>query len=193
VVSTVNGGSAGYGSAQGAIAVNQLEQVLQYFLNADNNLPPSAVERGSQLNAYDPNDKNFIAQQTTISGYLSRLPAGSTYILPVVKIDPTATSANVVVGFARLRLAKNGVFLSAGKPTALIFTLGDSAPMRNATSATGIATVAPNVGLPMPASVAPFKPRVFDFTQNSLPVRLPGLVMAPALSPYHLTPPSPSS
>jgi hypothetical protein len=47
-----------------------------------------------------------------------------------------------------------------------------------------MATIPPNLGNQLAPPVAPFLPRIYRAGDNSLSPRTPGIVYAPALSPY---------
>jgi len=176
-------GGAYYGSAQGDLAISQLESLLQYFSkNTQTNLAPAAVERGSQLSAFNPADPAFVRHQNEIRSAVIALPPLRNYILPVLAADPSFAGVNIVVGFARLQIT--GFSTSGQQVTQAICTLSDSVPLRNVSSATGMSTIAPNLGNQMQAPVAPFLPRAYRVSDNSLAPRTPGIVLAAALSPY---------
>jgi hypothetical protein len=176
-------GGAYYGSAQGNVAISQLESLLQYFSNnTQTNLAPAAVEIGSQLNAFNPADPKFVARENEILTALNKLTPGKNYILPVIAKDPTFAGANVVVGFARLQLT--GFTAVGTQITGATGKMADSVPLRNCSSVAGMATIPPNLGSQLPQPVAPFLPRIYRASDNSLAPRTPGLVYAPALSPY---------
>jgi hypothetical protein len=176
-------GGAYYGSAQGNLAIDQLESLLQYFSNnTQTNISPAAVEVGSQLSAYNPADPNFVARENEILTALNKLTRGKNYILPVIANDPTFAGTNVVVGFARMQLT--GFTAVGTQITGATGALADSVPMRNCSSVAGMATIPPNLGNQLAPPVAPFLPRIYRAGDNSLAPRTPGLVYAPALSPY---------
>ncbi len=174
-----------YGIAQGSQAINQLLSMLGYFKSGSAATLPAQVERGSQLSAYDP---AFFTttQQTNISQAISLLP-NKFYMLPVLASDPNfAGNNNMVVGFARFKL--NSVNTASGAVVSLTMDIGESVPMRNASSATGFSTVSNVNNSVMPAPVYPFLPRQYDNASNGMSVRQRGTVLAPALSPRKITP-----
>lgn len=181
-----------YGTAISDSDISQFEGLLNYFGAASHQqtVPPNMVERGSQLNAFDPASASFIARQSDISQTLSQLPLQKFYIIPVLLNDPTfsggngtAITGNVVAGFAWLRL----VSISPSTLTAT-FQVGQSIPVRNATAATGFTTAgfsAGNLNL-LPPPVSPFTPRTVDPSSGGMSVRPAGVVLAPAISPRQL-------
>jgi len=186
-IATSNGIS--YGSGQGIQAINQLIGLLGYFSgqNGQASVAPAVVERGSVLNAFDPANSVFVQQQTKITQAVSQLPINRYYIVPVLAANPSfAANSNVVVGFARLKLDQ--VILTGGVVTGLSMDIGESVPLRNASSATGFSTVSGAGNTPMPAPVAPFAPRQYDPNTNGITVRPRGIVLAPALSPRQINP-----
>jgi hypothetical protein len=178
-----------YGNGQGNVAINQLEGLLGYFgaKSGQQSIAPAVVEAGSQLNAFDP---AFLgARQSEVYGILATLPLLSPqnpqspqfYILPVLQSDPSFTSQNVVVGFAwvRLQVTYSGVLT-------ITCTLGDSVPVRNASSATGFSSIPGNTTNLMPPATKPFLPRYVEQNSNGVFPRYRGMVLAPAVSPRQL-------
>jgi hypothetical protein len=174
-----------YGNGQGDTAIDQLEGLLNYF-GARAFVPtiaPAVVERGSQLNAFDPANPAFTNRANEISQTLLQL-GQRYYIFPVLASDPSFTKTNTVVGFARLALGQ--ITFTAGMPVAITITIGESVPLRNASSATGFASIPTNTTNLMPAPVFPFGPRQFDTSSGGVSIRPRGIVLAPALSPRTL-------
>ncbi len=181
------GSSSGnyYGNAQGPQAINQLISLLAYFTSGNGSVLPTNVERGSLLGAFDP--ATFTAtQQTSISQAVSQLP-NRFYIIPVLANDPNfAGNNNTVIGFARFKL--DSVNTVGSTITSLTMDIGESIPVRNASSATGFYTVSNSSNTPMPAPVYPFLPRQYDTASNGITIRQRGVILAPALSPRQITP-----
>jgi len=170
-----------YGNGQGGAAIDQLEGLLGYFGAQSGQQPiaPAVVEAGSRLNGFDP--ALLGARQSEVYTALSTVPSRF-YIVPVLASDPSFTSQNIVVGFARLQLQVSfvaGVLSITGN-------LGDSVPVRNASSATGFSSIPGNTANLMPAAIAPFLPRQVDQASNGVSLRPRGLVLAPATSPRQL-------
>jgi hypothetical protein len=171
-----------YGSGQGDTAIDQLQGQLNYFgaTATVQTIAPAVVERGSLLNAFDPADPTFLKRANEISQTLVQVPQ-KFYIIPVLANDPTFTGQNSVVGFARVSLGQT-IFV-AGEPSAINITIGESIPLRNASSAVGFATTQVTSGTLMPAPIFPFLPRQFDSASGGVSKRPRGIVLAPALSP----------
>jgi len=174
-----------YGSATGDLAVDQLEGLLNYFAAGTRQLTlaPAMVERGSQLNAFDPNDASFFARRNEVAQALRQLP-GRDYILPVLAGDPSFITRNTVVGFARFRLGQ--VTIINNMPTAVTVFIAESVPVRNASSVTGFSSIPGNAGNLMPPPVYPFVPRPLDLSSNGVAQRPRGIALGPAISPRSL-------
>lgn len=172
-----------YGTAQGDVAIDQLIQLCNYFVPAENTnvLPPGVVERGSKLQAYDPQDSIFLSRKQELINRMAQLPLNRFYIVPVVANDPKYTEDNQVVGFARLRLVQ--AVNSDGSDFALGFELAESVPVRNASFANGLASIPYVQGTIIPPSVSPFDERTVLADQSSVSTRPRAVVLAPALSP----------
>lgn len=186
-VNVAGSGSSGnyYSSATGSQGIAQLIAMLNYFASGNSSVIPTNVESGSVLGAFDPNAMTG-AQQTSISQVFSLLPSRY-YIIPVLAGDPSfAGNNNTVVGFARMRL--DTVNTINGAITSLVMDIGESIPLRNASSATGFSSVSNNSNSPMPAPVFPFLPRQYDYASNGINPRLTGIILAPALSPRMIKP-----
>ncbi|MBS1996864.1 MAG: hypothetical protein JSS86_11155 [Cyanobacteria bacterium SZAS LIN-2] len=177
-------------TAQGALAVGQLQGLLSYFALAGQSaaLAPACIETGSPISAFDPADPAFTSgqNQTKIAALVNALP-DRTYILPVVAgsqpLLATAQAVNVrntVVGFAYARITKPSV---SAQPFSVNITFVPSPPLRNVASAAGLATLPPNAGNFLPAPALVFQPRTFDAASGGVTSRYPGVAMAPALSP----------
>jgi hypothetical protein len=173
------GGATGFGSAG---STTNLQDILRYFAhNQAQNLPPSAVERGSELSIYS---LTGISQSQTVSQIRTTIAsrAGIPLYLPVMQGEQ-------VVGFARGTLAYTQ--LATGTPPfALALTLASSLPSRNASSATGYSSNSSTHSTLMPAPPigSVFQPRSVNFTNNLLSTRSFGVVLAPSLSPRTLPP-----
>lgn len=178
-------GSPFYDSTQGQNAINQLIGLLNYCTTKNSATAPAVVERGSALNAFDPANATFTSNATRISTAAS-LMLGKTLIFPVFVNDPIFTGTNAVAGFARLTVTQVIISGTTKLPTQIQFTLGESVPVRNASTATGYATTPPSTTTLLPAPVYPFTPRSLDLNTNGLTVRPRGIVLAPALSPRQL-------
>jgi Flp pilus assembly protein TadG len=198
----VNDSSSGntnsfYGTATSLADVDQLESLLSYFGGATPQaaVPPTVVERGSALAAYDPASQSFSASQTTLVQALTNImqsqPA-KCYMLPVLYNDPSFTLSanqpnNSVAGFAIARLTAASVTTTGIQVS---ITLQPSVSMRNASCANGLLTTGnPNNGNSpnmMPAAVAPFLPRQVDVVSGGMTQRPLGVVLAPALSPRQI-------
>ena len=161
--------------------------MVTYFAAPNNatSLPPTLVERGSQLATFDPAGVNFQARFPTLFGKLQQLPLGHFYILPVLSSDSTFSGRVAVVGFARMQLVQ--VTNPSNGQLQLIFAIGESVPVRNAVASEGYATIPQmQAGNFMPAAVAPFSARTFNPANNSVSARPRGVALAPALSPRRL-------
>lgn len=184
------GGTQYYGGGQGTVALNQLYGTLSFFANPNsaNALPPAVVERGSKVFAFDPADPIYQQQaQSLLTARVKTVPTGANafYILPVISDNPIFGGTNKIVGFARMALT--GVNLdSNGIVTSFNATIGEAAPMANASVGTALATVPAVTGTSIPVlqpTEQEFAPRSFDGASNSIAARPRGVVMAPALSP----------
>jgi Flp pilus assembly protein TadG len=185
-VGTYGSSTSYYGNAQGNLAIGQLEGLLGYFTSPQSfsAIAPAFVERGSQLNAFDPADPAFIANQSAITGFLSDPSlVNRFFIFPVLASDPSFASINTVAGFAWLQLSKVNVTGGSGTPISITVTMGQSIPLRNACSVSGLSTVPTSFATPMPAAVYPFTGRTWDSTSNGVSISPRGVVLAPALSP----------
>jgi hypothetical protein len=184
------GGLQYYGGGQGTVALNQLYGTLSFFSNANaaNALPPGVVERGSKIFAFDPADPIYRQQaQLLLTARVKTVPIGPNayYILPVISDNPIFGGTNKVIGFARMALTAVNVD-SNGVVTSFKATLGESAPMANASVGTALASVPSITGTSIPtlqSTEQEFAPRSFDGASNSIAARPRGVVMAPALSP----------
>jgi hypothetical protein len=185
-VAATNGGASYYDAAQGNNALSELQALLNYFAAGSSSqvVAPAMVERGSQLNAFDPADAKFAAQQTQIFNWLNsaRTPSTRFLIVPVIAADPSFSATNRVTGFARLQLT-NVVPPANGKIAQITAVMGESVSMRNASSATGFSAIPTNLGVQMPAPIVPFSARTYDSASGAISARARGIVMAPALSP----------
>jgi hypothetical protein len=172
-----------YGSGQGELALDELIKLLTYFTPSPgvNWLAPGVVERGSQLSAFDPGDAKFLERKASIVSKLAQLTTGKTYIVPVVKTNPDYAAKSVVVGFARLTLVK--AVNTTGDDFDIQFTIAESAPMRNAVSSAGIASVPRGTAAFLPAPVLPFKARAWLPASNGIEPRRRGIVLSPSISP----------
>jgi hypothetical protein len=182
-----------YNGAAGALPVSQLQSQLAYFSSSAASasqaiIPPTFVEVGARLSAYDPAAASFTAAKVLPITFalFNQLPVRY-YVLPVIAggSPSLATSAspnavNTVVGFAYVRIANPNISSSSSSVNA---TLSASPPLRNASSAAGIAALPTSAGGVIPASGAIFFPRLADPVSGGVTHRLPGIALAPALSP----------
>jgi hypothetical protein len=176
--------STPYGTGQGNLAIDQLVGTLRYFAPAAGNaVLPAAVERGVSLSAFNPADPVFVSRQSDITSAFSQVPVGQWLLMPVLASDPSFSNANQVVGFARMQLVQGLTSTPNGYTVSL--RIGESIPLRNVSSA-NYATVPTFSNALLPAPVAPFIPRAFDPTTNSIAARSRGVVMAAAVSPRRL-------
>ncbi len=187
------GGVTNYAVAQGQLAQTQLQSLLSYFSTTASNSPssanpPGAVECGGQVSAYDPADPSFSAgnNQAQLVALVNSLPP-RTYILPVIAGSQpllagvkTPNVLNTVVGFAYVQWPKQNL---GAQPFALSLTFVPSPPLRNASSAAGLASWPLGTSNLMPAPAFPFLPRAFDPASGGVTARLCGVALAPALSP----------
>lgn len=170
-----------YGSAEGDLAIDELESLLGYFTpGASPRLSPGVVERGSLLSGFDPAHPAFKTRAAELAARAAALPY-KYYIVPVVRNDPSFTQHNEVVGFARLKLT--GASTKSGALTSLTCEIGESVPVRNASCGSTLVSVPQASGQQLPAPVAPFLPRTVDQPSGGLTARPRGVVLAPALSP----------
>jgi hypothetical protein len=172
-----------YGGGQGSLAIDELIKLVTYFTPTPgiNWLAPGVVERGSQLSSFDPADTTFNERKSELVGKLALLTTGRTYIVPVVSANPDYANKSVVVGFARLTLVKA---VNAGSSDFEIeFAIPQSAPMRNAAAASGIAAIPRGATVRLPAPIAPFKARAWLPLTNGIEARPRGIVLAPSISP----------
>lgn len=184
---STNGGGNFYGTASSDSDIDQLEGLLNYFgaSSPQTTLSPAVVEAGSRLSAFDPAAATFANRQSEIAGFLTQLPTNRYYIVPVLVSNPsfgTGNAGNVVAGFARLQL--HAFTVNKGSLSSVTFILGESVPVRNASSATGASSVYP--GTLLPAPVAPFLPRAVDSSSGGMSARPVGVVFAPAVSPRRI-------
>ena len=173
-----------YNIAQGSQAINQLISLFAYFVSGNSSTMPTNVECGSLLSAFDPAS----ITQTQLMSITQAIPlTNNYYIVPVLQSNPSfASNANTVIGFARLRL--NKVNITSGIVTSIAMDIGESVPVRNASSATGYSTVSSTTNALMGAPAAPFLPRQYDYASNGITIRPNGIVLAPALSPRIIKP-----
>jgi hypothetical protein len=191
-----------YGAGQGPGGVNQLVGLLKYFsgVNDATAIPPTTVERGAFVAAFDPAAQDFQNRKQDILNALAQIAPNQFVIVPVVSQNPIFTAgaagpfgsgANRIVGFARMRVVQ---LVSKQNNVANGFTvvldIGQSVVMRNTTAAPiaviplvsgSQSSASPYPILPAPA--APFQSRVYDPSTNSLTKVPRGLVLAPVLSP----------
>jgi hypothetical protein len=197
-LTATSGGVTYYGGAQGTLAVAQLKGLLSYFTagagsQAITAIPPSNIETGFQLSAYDPADPSFTGSQNQaqIVSLVNNLPA-RTYVLPVVSggqgnqlLLATANNPNAlntVVGFAYVRFPQKQTLTSP--PFSLSFEfVASPPPLRNVSSAAGLASWPLGTSNLMPAPLVVFLPRAYDSASGGVTPRFPGVALAPALSP----------
>lgn len=177
---TADGSSDYYGAGTGNRAIDQLIGTLDYFGTSSNAVLPAAIERGGRLAWYDQSDVSVQQRKQQILAALQRLPA-RTYTFPVLRNDPQIGARNEVVGFARLRLVQ--AVNTAATDYNLVVDVADSVPVRNASSATGTASIPPLTQAALPAPVAPFLPRQMIVDSNALEIRPRAVALAPAVSP----------
>jgi len=173
-----------YGSATGANAVQQLEQLVDYFSASPPStaIAPAAVERGSKLALFNTTDSSFQTQLSQITTKLRSVQPNNYYVVPVL----SSLTNPAVAGFALLRLKQ---FTVQGTQISATFFLADSAPIRNASTAAGFSSIPPGTQTQLPAPTAPFLPRAYDPATDTFAKRLPGIALAPALFP----PPPPTA
>lgn len=176
---TATGGSNYYGDGSGSLALDQLIGNLNYF-GIGTAIAPAVVERGGRLAWFDQSDPAVQQRKPQILAALQHLPARP-YIFPVLRSDPQVGVRNEVVGFARLRLVQ--AVNATATDYNIVVDVAESVPVRNASSATGTASVPPLTATVLPAPVAPFLPRRLTSGADALEVRMRGVAMAPAISP----------
>lgn len=181
-VAATGGSLAYYGSGQGAQAVNELINLIDYFTDSmpSSSLPPGAVERGSLLSGIDAQSQTFKDRENDIRLALSRLTPGRYYIFPIVRTNPTVAVPNEVLGFAYMRMVS---VVDSNNKIALVLATGESAPVRNATHNPTLASVPSVTGAPLPPPEFPFQDRRLSPDGTSLEARRLSLAMAPTLSP----------
>ena len=173
-----------YGAAQGNNAIGDLKGLLAYFSGAaSTGVTPAAVERGSMLAAFDPNEVNFKQREAEIKTALQQVPLNRNYILPVLADDPNPAlgGRHAVVGFAYARLT--GIINQSTGAIQPVISLSQSAPTRNATVGDGWCALPPSGRVRMGAPVPPFQARVLQADGVSITPLPRGVVMAPSLSP----------
>ncbi len=174
-----------YGDGTGSLAISQLNSTMRYFSGAPAGsiLEPAVVERGSMVAAFDAGDATFKSNSANIADAASNsITPVRFHAIPVLADDPKFNLRNQVIGFARLELTRVIRDTTSGDITVTAI-LGESTPMINATVGTGLASVPAVNGSAVPSAVAPFLPRSFDPSANTIGGRLVGIVMSPALSP----------
>jgi hypothetical protein len=178
---TADGGADYYGSGSGSLAVEQLLSNLRYFRGTvgSDETPPAAVERGSRLAWFDQADASVAQRKPQIMAVLRQIPLRN-YVMPILQNDPQVGVRNAVVGFARLRLAQT--INSTGSDIEILIDVAESVPVRNASSATGMASVPPLSLTQLPAPVAPFGARPDLGASDALAPRPRSVALAPALS-----------
>lgn len=177
-----------YGDGTGSLAISQLNSTMRYFAGAPAGsvLAPAVVERGSMVAAFDAGDPTFKSNSANIADAASSsITPVRFHAIPVLADDPKFNLRNQVIGFARLELTKVIRDSNSGDITVTAI-LGESTPMMNATVGTGLASVPAINGNAIPSAVAPFLPRSFDPSANTVGGRLVGIVMSPALSPRRI-------
>ncbi len=190
-------GSNYYGTAKDHKDIQQLVYLLQYFATKNSTLLPATVERGSKLNAFDPASKDFNSslQLPNIQLAIDALSLSSPplkkryYLVPVLTDNLSFTSKNAVAGFACLQLIKPK-FSDKKMLLSLQVRFGKGIIMRNTSSATGFSSIPGNENSPLPPAQKPFQPRKYNLKSNEVTSAPSGVVLAPALSPQTLPPPS---
>ncbi|MBU6455421.1 MAG: hypothetical protein KGS72_26860 [Cyanobacteria bacterium REEB67] len=192
-LSATTGSTNYYNSAAGALPVSQLQSQLAYFSSSSSApsqgvVPPTFVEVGAQLSAFDPAAPAFSAAKVlplTLSLF-NQLPSRY-YVLPVIAgstpnlaASTSPNAVNTVVGFAYARIVSPNISPTSYSVDAV---LSVSPPLRNASSAAGMAALSTSSGGLIPASGAIFSPRLADPVSGGVTRRLPGIALAPALSP----------
>lgn len=182
----VAGGGQYYGTAQGNLAIDQLNATLRYFAPgaAPQSIAPGVVERGSLIYCFDPADFAFQSRKAQIIAACASIPPNSHLIVPVLRNDPLFGQANEVVGFARLRL--NSLVNQQTGEFNVSFAIEESVPVRNGSFANGARAVPEFSSSLMPPPVVPFAERAYDPASGGLERRYRGIAMAPALSPREI-------
>jgi hypothetical protein len=174
-----------YGGSRGQLALSQLIGSLKYFGIAEDGgaMAPACVERGSMLSCFDTADAGFVNEKQQLLDCVNGMASQHYYIVPVISADPSVGRLARVVGFSRLKLLQT---VNQGKDNfEFRFQIGQSAPMRNATFATGFAAVPKVTGrlISSPPSPGPFAMRTYSTEDNAFSPLARGVVLAPALSP----------
>lgn len=179
---TATGGANYYGDGSGNLSVDQLMANLRYFRVAADNTetPPAAIERGGRLAWFDQADASVASRKAQIISALRQLPLPRHYLMPILRNDPQVGTRNEVVGFGRLRVAQ--AVNASGTDFEILVDVADSVPVRNASSATGMAAVPPFVGTLLPEPVVPFRMRRNIGASDAIEIRSRGIALAPAVS-----------
>lgn len=169
---------------QGGPAMEELIGSCRYFgssINA-NEMPPDVAERGSQLTVFDSGAAAFQNRLADVKTALQGVPVGRHYIVPILKADPAPGAVADIEGFALLRLVQ--LVNPATGQLSPTFAIGDSYPVRNATSSPIRTIPSLTAGNPIrPATTGPFAARIFNPQTNSLSPRYRGVALAPVTSP----------
>lgn len=176
-----------YNSGQGANAVSDLENLIDFFQATDqsSSVAPFVVERGSLVNTIDPESSEFKSRETLIKTKLNSVVATNRFqILPVLANDPVIgdnLTNNAVVGFARMRFIN--IVNSTNGNFQIQLEIGDSLPTRNTTSTNSYATIPTVNGALLPRPVAPFTARNSGTNGQSIGAKPVGVVLSASISP----------
>jgi hypothetical protein len=185
------GATSPFNTATDANATSQLIPLLNYFVGTGT--PAASVKYTDTVSAYNVDDANFpwatISPECTALVNANIGSSASTFknlIVPVIAANPSTTNPNSVVGFAWMQLRG----FTPGTPisqSTFTVSFGDSVPVRNACINPFLETTNTNgtvtLSLPPPA---PFAPRIYNASNNAIPARPFGVVLAPAPSPRML-------
>ena len=133
------------------------------------------------VSAFDHEEASFKQNEAVIKSRLSLVPQNRYQLIPVLRNDPIALSANEVVGFARMRFvgitnSHNGSFL-------IRMEIGPSTPVRNTTADNSFSSVPTLDGSLLPPPTAPFLARNRGLDGKLIEARPRGVALAPSLSP----------
>lgn len=169
---------------QGGPAMDELIGSCRYFGSAvnANEMPPDVVERGSQLTLFDTGAADFQNRLADVRTALQGVSVGRYYIVPILSLDPAPGAVAEIEGFALLRLVQ--LVNPATGTLSPAFAIGDSYPVRNATSSPIRTIPSLTASSPIrPAATGPFAARTFNLQNNSLSPRYRGVALAPVTSP----------
>ncbi len=181
-------GQSSYYQYNASSNIQDLQNLLGYFLPGFPGTPPGCVERGSKLSVIDPASLNT-QQLSAITTNLNKIQttAKRYFILPVVQqaLPGSAGVRATVVGFA---LMKNQSMVSSTKDKVqFVFTSVGAIPLKNASASNDLAAV-PNAFtgaknfLPAVPPIYPFTARQYIQASNSITSRPISVALAPSLS-----------